>query len=931
MSQSIVSALGAGSGIDTTALVSSLVDVEKSATQTRIDTRRTDTETQISDFGLLSSALSVLQDAAQNLNDPDTFNSKSASFTDSTAFIPVSLDPETQAGNYTFEISQLAQAQSLSSEAVLSSPSDTVGEGTLTFEFGNWDIVAVAPGDPPADPTTFTSGDTPTVTITIDSTNNSLTGLAKAINDADFGVQASVINDGSGHRLVTRAASGVDNQLRITAAESGGSPSDTDNTGLSRFAFNESAFQLDQNQIGQDAALTVNGLAVTRDTNTIDDVIDGFEFSLASVTADGESVSVTIDEDRDSGETAVRDFFEAYNTFLEVLEPITGFNEETEAFGSLANDSLAKSIPSQIRQLLVGTVTGLNSDFTSLTNIGIRTELDGTLSIDETDFTAAISDNYDLFKNIFIPVTESSSDQIIINSTGDNTAAGEYAVVISQPPTKGGIAGVDTADSLLADLATEAETSAVLIGSAPTATLSDFAASSGRFTASAATLPLDLANQGAGVADYDFTLTVDGETSDANISLPVADYADYDAIATALQTAVNNDANLSGVTVTYDTDHFVFSSSSAGAASTVAITAVGASANDLGIATGSSTSGTGGANDYDFTIAVDGTTSGNISITPGSFASFDDVAVHLTTQINADPTLAGAGADVTVTHDGSAFVVTSNSTGASSAIANAAAVGSEAATLGITAGTATQGAITGGSADEYDFSVTVNGTTSGTINLASGNYADKNAIAIEIQNKINADSLLAAAGTSVDVTYDSDNDAFSITSRLYGSNSTVSVTDIGGSAADLGLSGGLSSTGINVAGTVNGVAAFGTGNVLLPALGEPGESLGLIIGENATSATINFSRGFSGQLDLLIEQFLDSNNGVISLREDSLNNNLDGFDEDQSSLDRRIEAFEERLTSQFIAMEAIVRSLQDSSSFLESTLGSLLDSLNSNN
>jgi flagellar hook-associated protein 2 len=925
MSQSIVSALGAGSGIDTTALVSSLVDVEKSATQTRIDTQRTDTETQISDFGLLSSALSVLQDAAKNLNNPDTFNSKSASFTDSAAFIPVSLGPETQAGNYAFEISQLAQAQSLSSNALLNSPADSVGEGTLTFEFGRWDTVV-----PPADPSTFTASETPISTITIDSTNNSLTGIAKAINDADFGVQASVINDGAGYRLVTRAASGLDNQLRITAAESSGSPSNTDNTGLSRFAFNESAFQLDQNQIGQDATLTVNGLSVTRDTNTIDDVIDGFEFSLASVTGAGESVSVTVDEDKNSAEIAVRDFFEAYNVFLDALEPITGYNDETEAYGSLANDSLAKSIPSQIRQLLVGTVTGLNSDFASLTNIGIRTELDGTLSINETDFTAAISDNYDLFKNIFIPVTESSSDQITINSTGDNTNAGEYAVVISQPPTKGGLAGIDMADSLLADLAAEAPTSAALTGSTPTATLSDFTASSGRFTAGAATLPLDLATQLAGATDYDFTLTVDGIAADANISLPVVDYEDYDAMATALQTAVNDDANLSGVTVTYDTDHFVFSSSSNGADSTVAMTAVGASANDLGIATGTATPGTGGANDYDFTIDVDSTTSGTISITPGSYASFTDMATHLTSQINGDATLTGAGASVTVTHDGSDFVVTSNSSGVSSTIANATAFGSEAATLGITSGSATQGSSTGGSADEYDFSVTVNGTTSGTISLSSGSYADKNAVATEMQSKINADSLLAATGTTVDVSYDADNDTFTISSRLYGSNSTVSVTDIGGSATDLGLSGGVSSTGINVAGTIDGVAAFGTGNVLLPALGEPGESLGLIIGENATSATLNFSRGFSGQLDVLIEQLLDNNNGVISLREDTLNDSLEGFDEDQTSLDRRIEAYEERLTSQFIAMEAIVRSLQNSSSFLESTLGSLLDSMNNN-
>ena len=92
---------------------------------------------------------------------------------------------------------------------------------------------------------------------------------------------------------------------------------------------------------------------------------------------------------------------------------------------------------------------------------------------------------------------------------------------------------------------------------------------------------------------------------------------------------------------------------------------------------------------------------------------------------------------------------------------------------------------------------------------------------------------------------------------------------------------------------------------------------------------MNFSRGFGGQLEQLIEQFL-ANNGVISLREESLNDKIEDLDDDQSSLDRRIEAFQERLTSQFIAMEAIVRSLQDSSSFLESTLESLLDAYNSN-
>jgi flagellar hook protein FlgE len=114
---------------------------------------------------------------------------------------------------------------------------------------------------------------------------------------------------------------------------------------------------------------------------------------------------------------------------------------------------------------------------------------------------------------------------------------------------------------------------------------------SGIFTAGTAVLPTGLATASAGATDYDFTITVDGTASAGNVSLPVADYASYAAMATALETAINADGNISGVSVDYDTDHFVFTSGSTGTTSTVALTAVGASANDLGIAGGVATAG----------------------------------------------------------------------------------------------------------------------------------------------------------------------------------------------------------------------------------------------------------------------------------------------------------------------------------------------------
>lgn len=918
MSQNVVNLLGAGTGVDTQALVASLVEVERSAPQGRIDTERETTETRISDLGLLNSALSSLQDAATALGNADVFNTRSALIGDSTAFNAVSLDTDAPVGDFSFTISQLAQSQSLSSQTAFENTSDAVGTGILTFNFGSYEPVV-----PPANPTTFTENTArPPQTITIDNTNNSLAGLAQTINDADFGVQASIVNDGSGQRLVFSAESGLNNQLQISVSDSDGN--NTDAAGLSRFAFNSSSQQLVQNQIGQDAEFAVNGLAVSRSSNTIDDVINGFEFNLSGLTDPGEAVNVTIEQDTTAAESTVRDFVEIYNTFLEAIEPLIGIDPETNERGSLANDTLARNLPAQVRQLLVGDVGGLDGDFSALTNIGIRTERDGTLSINETDFNNAIANNFDAFAELFIPSTQSSTDQITVNTFGENTQAGEFDVVITQQPSRGNLVGDTLGANILSNLAAPVETSAVLTGTSPIATLSDFVQSPGTFVGGASTLPLDLATQGASAGDFDFTIAVDGIASAAAISLPIVDYANNDDVATALETAINNDTNISGVTVSFANGQFSFASSSTGAASSVTLTAVGANANQLGIDTGTATAGTGGANDYDFTIDVDGITSGTISVTPGTFASFDELATELQTQINADATLSGSGASVGVSYNGTQFVVTSETTGISSTISNINPIGTRAVDLGLNGGVTQQGAATGGNTSDYDFSIVLDGTESGVISIDSGSYANFDELAAEIESQINADSALAAVDATVNVTFDAVNNRFNIESSRFGAVSSVVVTNIGVNAGDLGLAAGVSTSGTNVEGTVNGVAGFGSGNVLLPALGEPGESLALLIGENATTGTINFSRGIGGALEELITQFL-GDDGAIALRQTSLNSDIEDLDEDQLRLDSRIEAFQQRLTSQFIATDAIVRSLQRSGEFLETTLDNLLN------
>jgi len=909
--QNIISALGAGSGIDTKALVEQLVEIEKAPKQGTIDSSREKLESQISGFGLIRSALAIFQDAVDALGDPESFNAKSATFSDSEALIPSSLEDNAPAGDYTFSVEKIAQAQSLVTQSSFTDGSDAVGKGTLTLRFGQWDGTT----------DNFTvDADVEAKTITIDDSNNSLNGLRDAINDADMGVQASVINDGDNFRLVITAPSGASNQLEITVDEGGPAADNIDGSGLSQFAFGAGALnqQLTQNQPGVDAELIVNGFAVSRSSNAIDDIIEGFSFNLAKA-APGEVMTITIFDDKAAAEDSVRAFVDAYNTLSEEIEALTGLDDETNEYGSLYRDTTVNSLIAGMRNNIANAVSGVQGDYNALTNVGIRTARDGGLEIDEDDFRTAFDDNFELVKSLFAPEAISSSDKVVVSGYGVNTVPGSYEVVISQPPEQGDLAGVAVDGALLAELAV-APTVGSFSGGIPALALTDLLPVAGSQIGHVPStiIPLNLATAGAGATDYDYTMVVDGIASAANISLPVADYASYDDMAAAWQTAINGDANISAVTVSYDTDHFVVTSGTTGVASSIDMTAVGINADDLGQDLGVATDipGTGGANDYDFTIVVDGVSSGTVSLTPGTYASFDDLAAEMQSQINADSALSGAGAEVDVVHDGSQFVISSRLLGTESNVSTFVPLGLAASDLGLDAGGPAAGTGT-----NYDFTISVNGTSSNTISIAPGTYSNDE-LAAELQSRINADTALQAAGADVEVSFNTVTSGFDIVSIRYGTESTVSVTNVGVDAGDLGLALGVSSAGKDVAGTVGGDTGFGVGNVLLPKLDSDAYGLNFRVKEGAVASTVTFSQGFGVEMSQLLDSFLSSA-GLISNREDGIDQRIDDLDDDQSQLDRRISAYQERLTYQYIAMERIVSSLQGSGSFLDGLLESL--------
>lgn len=138
MSDSIISSLGAGSGINTSSLVSQLVDIEKAPREERLDATEEKLEAQISAYGTLQSSLSELAAVLDPLSDNDTFNARTVSFPDTDVITPNSVDPGAQTGTYQIEVVEVAQAQSLATGAYSDKDQALNESGTLTISFGTW-------------------------------------------------------------------------------------------------------------------------------------------------------------------------------------------------------------------------------------------------------------------------------------------------------------------------------------------------------------------------------------------------------------------------------------------------------------------------------------------------------------------------------------------------------------------------------------------------------------------------------------------------------------------------------------------------------------------------------------------------------------------------------------------------------------------------
>lgn len=372
-----ITSTGVGSGLDVNTIVTSLMALEKRPL-TQLQAQAGSLQTRLSAFGTLKSQLAAVGDMAAKLATPaswstmrvDSGNSAAVSATAAAGAVPA---------RHTVEVSQLAQSQVLASGPFAASTS-VVGTGKLMLELGTTSGASFTPK----------SGSLP-VFVTVDAGHNTLAGVRDAINAANAGVTATVVNDASGARLVLRGADGAASSVRLTATDDDGN--NTDTAGLSALAYDPAATagagcNLTQTQAAQDANFKIDGIALTSATNTPSDALEGVTLTLSQVTTAPVSLNVAIETM--AVRKNVNDFVNAYNGLNALLKQQTQADPSGKATGALQADSTANSVLMQLRDLLHGTVSGLGSP-ASLSAAGIELQRDGSLTVNDAKLTPLLS------------------------------------------------------------------------------------------------------------------------------------------------------------------------------------------------------------------------------------------------------------------------------------------------------------------------------------------------------------------------------------------------------------------------------------------------------------------------------------------------------------------------------------------------------------
>ncbi len=355
-----ITSTGIGSGLNVTELVGKLVAAERAPADNRLNAIETSAKAQISAFGAIKAALSGVESALKKLDGAGGLPGRKTSVGADAGFT-ASAGTAAALGSYSITVEKLATAHKLQSAAAASTAQ--IGNGTLTLKVGDGDAFDV----------------------TIDAGKGTLADIRDAINAqaAGKGVSATLINGTSGQVLVLNSSK-TGSAGALTVSASGG------DGGLSVLA--TAGGTMTEAAAAQDAVIHVDGIARTSSSNTVTDLVDGITLTLTKAKP-GEAFSLDVDSDASTLKASMLGFISAYNTALGALRTQSAAGGEGKAAGPLSGDAAPRAITASLRN-------AIGNNYAELSALGLKTAVDGSLSLDGGKFDAAITANPGAVKNL---------------------------------------------------------------------------------------------------------------------------------------------------------------------------------------------------------------------------------------------------------------------------------------------------------------------------------------------------------------------------------------------------------------------------------------------------------------------------------------------------------------------------------------------------
>ncbi|WP_082190382.1 flagellar filament capping protein FliD [Frateuria defendens] len=357
----LLSSAGIGSGLNVDAIVTAMVNARQAGPQAQIDAKTKQDQALIAGLTALGSSLGSLQSALDKLSASTTYQTYTATFSDSTVAAATTL-PNAIPGTYNIDVTALATAQKRTSSVFASGAA--VGSGTLSIAVGGKTLDLAVSG------------------------TDTLSSLATAINNSSDnpGVSAAVINGSNGSQLVlTSTRTGVANAFTVSASGDSSSSLAGLATSLNTAGGNEAS----------DAKLTIDGIPVSSSGNAVSGALNGVTLNLTKVG----SAQLTVAQDTSAVSDAVQGFVDAYNGYAGMVGTLSSYDPSTGTAGVLLGDTTLSSIQRQVSSVLSSKVGG--NAIGTLASLGITRTADGTLSVDAGKLNAALSGNPSAVQDLF--------------------------------------------------------------------------------------------------------------------------------------------------------------------------------------------------------------------------------------------------------------------------------------------------------------------------------------------------------------------------------------------------------------------------------------------------------------------------------------------------------------------------------------------------